>query len=66
MGFIPDVACNDHDFTAGLLDPFCCGSGIVMLIQIGQDNVRPFPGEGNRDRTPDAAIGPGNESNFAL
>ena len=54
MGFFADVARDEDGSPARLFDPASGLAGIILLAQVGDQDVRPFASEGDGDGPPDA------------
>src|SRR5690606_35311653 len=67
MRLLSDVAGDEETGAAGiLLDEPLRFLGILMLVEIGDDDLRAFAREGDRDGAPDAAVAAGHERDLAL
>ena len=56
---VGEVAGDQDRGPPGVLDPFPGVFGIFVLVEVGDDHVRALPGEGDRHRLADAAVGAG-------
>ena len=64
---IRDVAGDEHDAAAGLLDPARGLAGVVFLLgQVGDQDIGTFAGEGDSHRAADAGIAAGDYCGAAL
>ena len=57
--FLADVTRYQHGLAPCLLDPGCAFLRVVMLLEIGQQNVSAFPRKGEGNGSADTAVGPG-------
>src|SRR5689334_4463594 len=55
-----DVAADEGRLAAGLLDPFAGLVRVVVLVQVGDQDVGALAREGNGDGTADAAVAAGD------
>jgi hypothetical protein len=53
------VARHEYRLAAGLLHPAGGLPGVVVLVEVGDEHLRAFPGEGDGHRPADAAVRPG-------
>jgi hypothetical protein len=56
MGRMLDVTRHQHDFAPGRLDQALGHLGVLVLVEIGDQQIRAFAGIGDGDRSPDAAV----------
>ena len=61
---IADVAGDQDDLASLALHQRLDLGGILVLVQIGDDDVGTFPGIGDRDRAADAAVATGDDAFF--
>jgi hypothetical protein len=67
MLLIRDVAGDEHDVAAGLLDPARGLAGVVFLLrQVGDQNIGTFAGERDGDRPADSGVPAGDYRGAAL
>src|SRR6516225_7119194 len=55
------VAGNDNGLSPGLVHKPLGLLGILVLAQVGNEDVRPFPCKSKRDRSTDPAVGAGDD-----
>jgi hypothetical protein len=60
-----NVARNDKSLAAGFLDPLRGVAGVVVLVEIGNDDVGAFSGKSNSDGLANPGVGSGDEGDFA-
>ena len=60
-----DIAGDEHRFSPRLFDQSLRLLGVLMLIQVGDDDVRAFTGIGDRNRAADAAVAAGDDGFLA-
>ena len=66
-GLVRDVAGNEHDPAAGLLDPARGLPRVVLLLgQVGDQDIGAFAGEGDGHGAADAAVAAGDDRGAAL
>ena len=66
MRGVGEVAADEHRPAAGLLDVARGLLGVVVLVEVGDDDVGALAGEGDRDRAADAAVGAGDDRRLAF
>jgi hypothetical protein len=66
MRGVLDVAWHQHGLAAGGFDQALRLLGILVLMEVGDHDVRPFPGEGDGNSAANAAIGTGNDRPLAF
>jgi hypothetical protein len=60
-----DIAGDENRLPARLLDPFPRLLGILVLVEIGDEDIGAFAGIGYGDGAPDPAIGTGDDGLLA-
>ena len=60
------VAGHDHRSAPRLLHQPCGLVGVLVFVQVGDQDVRALTGEGERYGAPDAAVGTGDQRGLAL
>ena len=66
MAGVGDVAGNDNTLAAGTFHKVPRLRGVLVLIEIGDQNVGSLPREGESDGAANHGIRPGNQSNLIL
>ncbi|MNX81916.1 hypothetical protein D3C86_1136220 [compost metagenome] len=61
VGGVREVALDGEALAAGLADPAQGLLGVVVLVEVGDRDVGPLAGEGDRDRPADAAVAAGHQ-----
>jgi hypothetical protein len=56
-----EVAGDQDRGSSGVFDPFPGVFGVFVLVEVGDDHVRAFTGEGDRHRLADAAVATGHD-----
>ena len=66
MGFFANIASNDNAATSLLPHKLLGILGVIILAQIGNEQICALPGESNCDAAANAAVRPGYERNLSF